>query len=107
MDVRPTPVIASLAGTARAQTHASETSDGAAGGGVVRGRESDKTTEIESGAKAEDRDADGRQLLQRGGSEHRDDDPPRGEQSDDLTDAQPPHSSLANESQGTHLDFDA
>lgn len=112
MNIQPTPIIASLAGTAHAQGHASETARASGGGGAATGQELNKTSEIEAGAKTEDRDADGRQLLERRGGERRgdegrDEQTARGDQANDPLDADPRHSSLAAEGQGSHIDFDA
>lgn len=107
MDIRPTPVIASLAGTARAQAQGSDAGQAAASGGVSHSPQLHESTDIEAGSKSGDRDADGRQLLQRDGNHDRDEPTPGGDDAEDRTRAAGPHPSPTTDGPGTHIDFDA
>lgn len=72
MDIRPSMPIAGIAGTARAQVHGSDKDRGPAAGGVAESQRIGDNDGLNEGTRTEDRDADGRQLLdhQPGGQSH-------------------------------------
>ena len=107
MQIQPTPVTASLAGTAHAQSHASDAAHASGGGGAAASHGLNKTSEVEAGAKTDDRDADGRQLLEHRGDPRSDDDTPEHDRASDRHDAHSSPSPSAAEGQGAHIDFDA
>ena len=65
MDIRLSMPIASVAGTARAQTEGTDRDRGPAGGGVAEKQQISDNQGLHEGTRSEDRDADGRQLLDR------------------------------------------
>lgn len=63
MDIRPNMPIASVAGTARAQSEGPDKDRGPAGGGVAEKQQISDNLGLHEGTRTEDRDADGRQLY--------------------------------------------
>ena len=72
MEIRPSMPIVGLAGTARAQSTGTDNDRGPAGGGVAESQRIGDNDGLHEGTRTEDRDADGRQLLdhQPGGKEN-------------------------------------
>ena len=64
MNIQPTPGIASLAGTARAQARGTDADRRSPSADAADNPRLTAVSGIEAGAKSEDRDADGRQLLE-------------------------------------------
>lgn len=76
MDIRPSMPVVGIAGTARAQTQGTDKDRGPAAGGVAESQRIGDNHGLNQGTRSEDRDADGRQLLdhQPGGDEKHDGD---------------------------------
>lgn len=72
MDIRPNMSVASIAGTARAQTEGTDKDRGPSGGGVAESQQISDNLGLHEGTRSGDRDADGRQLLDYHPENHRD-----------------------------------
>ncbi|WP_164103758.1 hypothetical protein [Candidatus Laterigemmans baculatus] len=108
MNILPTSGIASLAGTARAQAHATDAERRSPSAEAAVDPPIREVAEIEAGQKSHDRDADGRQLLEQPNDEaadthdeHAHDENIRDEHARDSSGKDP------SESAGNHLDFEA
>lgn len=108
MDIRPNASISAVAGTARAQVHGTDNDRSPAGGGVAESRRNQDNAMVQS-ERAEDRDADGRQLYDFSSNHKHASD-------EESSKKQPPsanephalrHAPDINATQGNQLDFDA
>src|SRR6056297_1148118 len=107
MDIRPNLPIAGLAGTAQAQAKGSDSDRPAAAGGVAENQRIKDTEGIDKGSRAEDRDADGRQLLDQQPDPQRDDEQAADHSSANSSPPRAQHPPSTDPHLGHRLDFDA
>lgn len=107
MNIQPTPGAASLAGTARAQAHGTDSDRLSPSADVASNPALGAISGVEAGSKSQDRDADGRQLLeqqdQHGKPRHHDSETPTPPDAEPTAERPAP----APGSPGFHLDFEA
>lgn len=110
MNIQPTSAAASLAGTARAQARGTDADRRSPSADVAADPRLSEVSSIEAGSKSEDRDADGRQLLEkhenRSSTASRDENA-SGSDDDESGGAAAELLPPATDGAGTHIDFEA
>ena len=107
MDIRPNLPIGGVAGTARAQAFGSDRDRGPAAGGVAESNRFGDNSRLNEGTRTEDRDADGRQLLDQQTGQHGSDRQTPPEEPDQAAVNPPRHGPPSTGSEGAQLDLQA